>query len=147
MQKWGTANGFADLGPGPVHVPYGAALTSVPFAYEVAHHGDVEDESTGAVAAGSADGMVSISGAALRGTYVPPVPRESSHVGKASVQMKVWSATAGTVITAREPSRLAKRKHQIGSLAAQAIAKAADNLEMRGAGFKTKAQTRSKYGW
>jgi hypothetical protein len=92
----------------------------------------------------SSNGMVSISGAALRGAYVPPPPRESSSGKAAAVQTKVWNAAQGAVITSREPSRLAKRKHQIGSLAAQAIAKAADNLDHRSHGLKTKAQTRSE---
>lgn len=45
------------------------------------------------------------------------------------------------------PGKLAKRKHQIGSLYAHAKLKELEDFERRAAGMKTKAETQSKYGW
>lgn len=99
-------------------------------------------------AAAASGGMVSISGAALRGSWAPPAPDEMlANAGgkKMAVPTKVWNAAAGAAVVSRaEPSRLAKRKHQIGSLAAQAIASGANNLTHRSAEQLSKAQTRSE---
>jgi hypothetical protein len=46
-----------------------------------------------------------------------------------------------------EPSRTQSRKHQITSLAAQAAKMEMALLEAKGTRMKTKAETKSKYGW
>ncbi|EFN56920.1 hypothetical protein CHLNCDRAFT_143436 [Chlorella variabilis] len=46
-----------------------------------------------------------------------------------------------------DPSKLAKRRHQIGSLYHYAKQKELEQLEVRAAGSKTKAETQKKYGW
>jgi proline-rich protein PRCC len=46
-----------------------------------------------------------------------------------------------------EPSRLAKRKHQITSLFAAAKAREAEYGGARAASQKSKAETAAKYGW
>ncbi|PSC67444.1 proline-rich PRCC [Micractinium conductrix] len=46
-----------------------------------------------------------------------------------------------------DPNKLAKRRHQIGSLYHYAKQKELEQLEMRAAGSKTKAETQRKYGW
>ena len=52
--------------------------------------------------------------------------------------------------TGPDPSKLAKRRHQIGSLYHQAKQMELEQLDARGAaagGSKTKAETHRKYGW
>ncbi|KAH7572525.1 hypothetical protein JRO89_XS04G0270400 [Xanthoceras sorbifolium] len=51
------------------------------------------------------------------------------------------------VSTKGKPSKLHKRKHQIGSLYYDMKQKETELAERRAKGFQTKAQTQSKYGW
>lgn len=46
-----------------------------------------------------------------------------------------------------DPSKMAKRRHQISSLYHYAKQKELEQLEVRAAGSKTKAETQRKYGW
>ena len=46
-----------------------------------------------------------------------------------------------------DPGKLAKRRHQISSLYHYAKQKELEQLEVRGTGVKTKAETHRKYGW
>lgn len=46
-----------------------------------------------------------------------------------------------------KPDKLAKRKHQIGSLYYEAKAKELEMMESKSKGMKSKAQTHGKYGW
>lgn len=49
--------------------------------------------------------------------------------------------------TKGKPTKLHKRKHQIGSLFFDMKQKEAELAERRAQGFLTKAQTQGKYGW
>ena len=136
-----TAAGFGAYVPAAPAPPVASSYSAYGTAVAAAAAAAEED-------AAAAGGMVSISGAALRGTWAPPRPEEIAAAAgkKAAVPTKVWNATAGAVVVSRaEPSRLAKRKHQIGSLAAQAVASSASNLTHRSAGHQSKAQTRSEW--
>lgn len=46
-----------------------------------------------------------------------------------------------------DPTKLAKRRHQIGSLYHYAKQKELEQLEQRSQGAKSKAETQKKYGW
>jgi proline-rich protein PRCC len=46
-----------------------------------------------------------------------------------------------------DPSKMAKRRHQISSLYHYTKQKELEQLEVRAAGSKTKAETQRKYGW
>ncbi|KAL6555555.1 hypothetical protein OROHE_007227 [Orobanche hederae] len=51
------------------------------------------------------------------------------------------------VSTKGKPTKLHKRKHQIGSLYFDMRQKEMELAERRAKGFLTKAQTQAKYGW
>jgi proline-rich protein PRCC len=51
------------------------------------------------------------------------------------------------VSTKGKPSKLHKRKHQIGSLYFDMRQKETELAERRSKGFLTKAETQAKYGW
>ena len=98
----------------------------------------------------SSGGVIEISGAALRGAWVPPAAAATGGVAShkpARVAAKVWMPGAGATVTTTEASSAQKRKHQIGVVAAQALSAAALASEGTAAGYRTKAQTYSKYGW
>lgn len=50
-------------------------------------------------------------------------------------------------LTGPDPSKMAKRRHQIGSLYHYAKQKELEQLEQRSQGAKSKAETQRKYGW
>lgn len=70
-------------------------------------------------------------------------PLAASHPPSAAPPRTPPAAAAG----AAEPSKLAKRRHQISSLYSYAKAKELEQLEVRAAGVKSKAETAKKYGW
>lgn len=52
-----------------------------------------------------------------------------------------------TSSTKGKPTKLHKRKHQIGSLYFDMRSKEMELAERRSKGFLTKAETQAKYGW
>ena len=149
MQSTGSAGG------GGVAAAYGG------YDYSAAGGGgDAGDEDNdnddGSNGGGKRRGPVftSISGASLRGSYVPTAPAAQPAGPKPRVTTKVWNPDAGEVTSEREPSSTSKKKHQIGFLAAQSAARlhaaqASGGLHAIGGtgGGSVKVQARQKYGF
>lgn len=77
-------------------------------------------------------------------------------LGSAALRAKLaalhvhWRLTRHTCLPARpgaDPTKLAKRRHQIGSLYHYAKQKELEQMEVRAQGSKSKAETKKKYGW
>jgi hypothetical protein len=77
----------------------------------------------------------------------PTHDTSSKKNAKPTFVTKVWDAEAGEMSTTANSSRLAKHKHSLGWLAAQANEIAQDVAEAKGRTRQTKAQTQAKYGW
>mmetsp|Transcript_34317 Transcript_34317/g.51770 ORF Transcript_34317/g.51770 Transcript_34317/m.51770 type:complete len:204 (-) Transcript_34317:182-793(-) len=70
------------------------------------------------------------------------------HKGKSvPEEISMYEAKSFKKTTHAEPSRIQKRKHQINSLAAEAIEAEAEMLDRNASGRLSKAQTSLKYGW
>ena len=99
-------------------------------------------------AAAAAGGLTSIAATDL--TYMTPAAAaEAAAAGAASrAALAAGRAAVGSGGgQLDEPSKMAKRKHQITSLFHAAKAREAEYGAGRAAGQKSKAETAAKYGW
>lgn len=65
----------------------------------------------------------------------------------AKVAAKFWNRQTSTFEQSYQPSSLQKRKHQINSLAHQAMMNAGELQARQASSRKTKGDTAAKYGW
>ncbi|MEW5299795.1 MAG: hypothetical protein WDW36_002773 [Sanguina aurantia] len=79
-------------------------------------------------------------------TYMDPAARSAAEGTKTAIGPE-YAAKQRAAAKAFEGDKLAKRKHQIGTLFHHSKMAELDNMEKRGHGTKTKGETQAKYGW
>lgn len=72
-------------------------------------------------------------------------PPANSAAVKVSAQF--WNSKTGAMETTNEVSAIAKRKHQINTLASSAAAMEVELARQRQAGYAKRDSARKKYGW
>ena len=79
----------------------------------------------------------------------PPSAASAQRLARQDVKIAAtfWSRTSGAVEQQYKASSLQKRKHQINSLAADAMAKQSEVAARSSKGMKSKKETAAKYGW
>eukprot|EP00882_Tetradesmus_deserticola_P006407 GHRQ01006740.1.p2 GENE.GHRQ01006740.1~~GHRQ01006740.1.p2 ORF type:complete len:134 (+),score=74.79 GHRQ01006740.1:22-402(+) len=78
--------------------------------------------------------------------YVDPAQREAAQGMRAALGSD-YAAKLRSEAAPHAGSKLARSKHQIGTLFANAKLRELEVLENRAAGMKSKAETAGKYGW
>ena len=101
-------------------------------------------------AAGANANIIEISGAALRGNWVPPVthPGGGSAAPRSThVVSKVWNPEVGAAVSTKGPTMAQKRKNQINSLATASVALTAKAAHAGPQQFKRDGHQASKSEW
>ncbi|KAI8471887.1 MAG: hypothetical protein J3K34DRAFT_416019 [Monoraphidium minutum] len=98
----------------------------------------------GASAMAAAISFEEVNAAALK--HVDP-SRGAANEGMRAALGTGYAAQLRAAAAPFEGDKMAKRKHQIGTLFANAKLKELEILENRASGMKSKAETQGKYGW
>jgi hypothetical protein len=131
---------YDDAPAGPVLGPAMPPADDEPYAN--AYGGPPPHIDEGQVVSVSQDDMLKAMGPAKQYDFGIPQPTQD-----VKIAASFWSRSSGGVEQQYKASSLQKRKHQINSLAADAMARQSEIAARASKGMKSKKETAAKYGW